>query len=151
MALDIALFRQRFPEFADPTLYPDVTLNTFYDMACIFVEDDGCPWKTLTGKRLTLVLEYMTAHLLILSKQATAGGAGSAESNQGGFETSATIGEISVTKLAPPAKDAWDWWMYQTPYGQALMALLSVLAVGGLSIGGLDETSSFRRAGGVFW
>jgi hypothetical protein len=147
--LDIAQFRARFPEFT-VAKYPDITLQVYFDMASVFVSVDGCPWQTLTGTRLDLVLQYMTAHLLALQDQAKAAGPGGATTSQGGFQTSATIGEISVAKLAPPATGAWDWWLYQTQYGTALMALLQTLAVGGFSVGGLNESGAFRRAGGVF-
>jgi hypothetical protein len=152
MAYDDALFRAQIPEFASTTTYPEVSIAAFWDVASIFIAAEGSPCGVLNGKSLALALNYMTAHLMILSNQqnpATGGtGAGTA---QGGFETSATIGEISVAKLAPPAKDAWDWWLYQTPYGQALMALLKLLAVGGLMVGGLPERTAFRKVGGVFW
>lgn len=148
MAYDDTLFRTQFPEFASATDYPEVLISAYYDMALIFVSTTGSPCDTLQGKQLSLILNQMTAHLMVLGKQAIAAGA---TSNQGGFETNASIGEISVAKLAPPAKDAWDWWLYQTPYGQAMMALLSALAVGGLSVGGLPEREGFRKVGGVFW
>lgn len=146
---DDALFRAQFPEFADTTKYPELLISAYFSMAELFIGTAGSPFCVLNGDRLSLVLNQMTAHLLVLGKQALA--SGSPESNQGGFTTSSSIGEISVAKLAPPVKDAWDFWLYQTPYGQAMMALLSVLAVGGLSIGGIAERSSFRKAGGVFW
>lgn len=145
---DDALFRSQFPEFSDTTKYPSGVLSGYFSMAQLFIAADGCPFDALQGAQLQLALNQMTAHLLTLGSQAATGQPGT---SQGGFEVSASIGEISVAKLAPPAKDAWDWWLYQTMYGQALMALLSVIAVGGLSVGGLDERSSFRKAGGVFF
>ena len=148
MAYDDTLFRAQFPEFASTTDYPEALISAYYDMALIFIGTEGSPCDFLRGAQLALVLNQMTAHLMVLGKQAIAAGP---VSNQSGFDMSATIGEISVAKLSPPVKDAWDWWLYQTPYGQAMMALLSALAVGGLSVGGLDERSSFRKAGGVFW
>lgn len=148
MAYDDALFRTQFPEFASTTDYPEALISSYYDMALIFIGTTGSHCDVLRGKQLTLVQNQMTAHLLVLGKQAIAAGA---VSNQGGFETNASIGEISVAKLAPPAKGPWDWWLYQTPYGQAMMALLSALAAGGLSVGGLPEREGFRKIGGVFW
>lgn len=148
--LDINQFRTRFPEFT-VAAYSDAMIQVYFDMASVFISADGCPWQTLSGARLDLALQYLTAHLIALADQAKAAGPGGATTSQGGFETSATIGEISVAKLAPPATGAWDWWLYQTQYGSALMAFLSTLAVGGLSVGGLAESESFRRAGGVFW
>lgn len=147
-AYDDAAFRLQFPEFADQAAYPEPLIHQYFDLAMIFISATGSPCSALRGAALQAALNYMTAHLLSLGIQAQAGAPGS---SQGGFNTSSTIGEISVSKLAPPAKDAWDWWLYQTPYGQALMALLSALAVGGFSVGGLPEREGFRKADGVFW
>jgi hypothetical protein len=96
----------------------------------------------------------LTAHLLALGTMQTAGAGGQGQSAggvQGGFITSATVGEVSVAKLAPPATNGWQWWLASTPYGQALWALLSVKAVGGFAIGGLPEREGFRKVGGVFF
>lgn len=145
---DIALFRTQFPEFADVTKYPDVLLSNYFAMASTFIETQDSPCAMLTGNQKMLALNQMTAHLLVLGQQAATG---SPASNQGGFEISASIGEISVSKMSPPVKGAWDFWLYQSAYGQALMALLSVMSTGGFSMGGLSERDSFRKAGGVFF
>ena len=149
-AYNDTLFRATFPEFASTTAYPEPLLSGYYGTATVFIDSTGSPFTVLghNPNALALVLNQMTAHLLTLGKQALEGAPGS---NQGGFDVSASIGEISVQKLAPPAKDAWDWWLYQTQYGQAVMALLSTLAVGGLSVGGINERNSFRKAGGIFF
>lgn len=143
-----SLFRIQLPEFADTTTYPMIILSAYFTMAQTFITADGSPCTNLDVDQVQLILNYFTAHLLILGRRAQASGP---ENNQGGIETSASIGEISVANLAPPVKDGWDYWMYQTPYGQAIMALLSMAAAGGFSVGGLNERSGFRKAGGIFW
>ena len=143
------LFRTQFPEFSDTTKYPSELLDAYFDMAQVFISVTDSPFNMLNGKSLALALNYMTAHLLTLGLQASA--AANVIGNQGGYETSSTIGDISVTKLAPPTKDAWGFWLVQTPYGQALQALLSVIGVGGTMVGGLPERTGFRKVGGVFW
>ena len=50
---------------------------------------------------------------------AGAGGGSSPPTTNGGFTTGATVGEVSITKLAPPVKDGWEWWLASTSYGQA--------------------------------
>lgn len=156
---DLGEFRGRFPAFKDTTLYPDAMITLFYDTAKVFIDSTESPCRVLTGSQLALALQYMTAHLLYIATQAAgqadpdnpdAGGIG-AGGDGGGFVTSATIGDISVTKLAPPSGDSWDWWLNGSEYGSALLALLKLLAVGGLSYGGLPEREGFRKIGGVFW
>jgi hypothetical protein len=148
-AYDDALFRAQFPEFADTTKYPEALLSGYWDMAANFISPVDCPFNILNGGALALALNYMTAQLLTLGQQALANA--TPGSDQGGFIVSAKIGEIIIAKLPPPAANTWQWWLGQTPYGQALLAMLQVLSVGGLSIGGLPERQSFRKAGGLFW
>lgn len=152
MAYDDVLFRVQFPEFTDPTKYPAPMLTMYWSMASRFLAVDGSPCAMLSGDDAALALNMMTGHILALWKMnADSAAGGNPGSEQGGFETSASIGEISVSKLAPPVKGAWDWWLAQTPYGQMLWAFLSVMSVGGLSVGGLPEREGFRKVGGVFF
>lgn len=147
-----AAFRAQFPEFADTTAYPAATIQLFFTLASTFVASDNSPWAMLQGAQLQAVLNYLTAHLMVLSNRqnsATNGGIAPG-ATQSGYETAASIGDVSVSKLAPPAKDGWQFWLSSTDYGTALWALVSIIAVGGLSIGGLNPSGSFRREGGVF-
>ncbi len=148
---DDALFRKQFPEFSDTTAYPTDLLELYWATAREFIGTKDSPCNVLSGSTLALVLNYMTAHLLVLGRQAAQGGPAGAGSSQGGFVTSSSIDKISVSTLAPPAKDGWEWWLAQTTYGQTIWALLKIKAVGGLSVGGLPERGSFRKVGGVFF
>lgn len=145
MDFDLDLFRAQFSVFANTDT---VLLSVMFDVAKNFIDDRDCPCRMLSGKSLLYALNAMTAHLLYLDKQnkADADDGGS----QGGFISSASIGDVSVSKLAPPAKDMWDWWLGQSPYGQALLALLKTVSVGGISIGGMPERLGIRKVGGVF-
>lgn len=146
-----ALFRAQFPEFADTTKYPALLIDGYWDMATLFISGVDCYWNVLQGKRLAGALNMLTAHLMVLGINARSIGGNTPGSKQGGFTTSASVGEVSVAKLAPPAVDGWQWWLSGTTYGQMLWAFLDVLSVGGTSVGGLAERESFRKAGGVFW
>lgn len=154
--LNIPEFRKLFPQFADPAQYPDATIQAVYNVAGSFIDDRDSPCRVLHGKQLALAMQYLTAHLLATqippaNGSSTPGGGGTGEMGESGFITSATIGDISVSKLAPPAKDGWEFWLAGSPYGVALWALLGILAVGGLSVGGLPEREGFRKWNGVFW
>lgn len=148
---DDALFRGQFPAFADAVKYPPIQVEAYWDMATLFITNNESPYNTIRGKLLATALNMLTAHLLSLAAQDKAAGGAAPGANQGGFTTSATIGEVTVAKLAPPASDGWEWWLASTPYGQMLWALLQLKAVGGFSVGGLPERDSFRKASGVFW
>lgn len=145
-------FRKAFPEFANPAEYPEGVISNYFAMAQMFISSGDSPFNILNGSQLQLALNQMTAHLMMLGRQAMAAATdGTPEANQGGIETSASIDAISVQTMQPPVKGAWDYWLYQTAYGQMLLALLSVLAVGGMSYGGLPEREGFRKIGGVFF
>jgi hypothetical protein len=143
------LFRKMYPEFKDTTKYPPEVIEIYYDTATLFITGSQYACAALSGRQLQGALFMLTAHLMSLSAQRQQSAVGSTN-EQGGYTLSATIGEISVSKMAPPAKDGWEFWLSQTPYGQALWALLEMLSVGGFSVGGLPERNGFRKVGGVF-
>jgi len=140
------LFRAQCPAFADITAYPTVVLQMYWDEVGSFIVDGGT-YGMLQGDSTVLAMNYMVAHFLELAKLNKTKGT----SKQGGYKTSAGIDKISVQYLAPPNKDQLSWWMNQTNYGAALLALLEIKSVGGFSVGGLNERGGFRKAGGIFW
>lgn len=145
---DDAAFRAMFPEFADSTKYPAPMISLYWDLATTFISVSGCPCNMLSGKQLTAALNYMTAHLLTLAlRQANET---NPEDGTGGIELSASIDKVSVTMMAPPADNMWRFWLAQTPYGQALLALLAMVSVGGFSVGGLPERTAYRKVFGTF-
>lgn len=150
MDYDDANFRAQFPEFSDTAKYPEATIQIFWNIAIEFISDSDSPCSILRGNTRRAALNMLTAHLMVLSSQAAQGPAGAGQS-QGGYETSATIGDVSVSRMQPPVKNGWQFWLSQTPYGQQLWALLSLKAVGGWSVGGLPERTGFRKIGGVFF
>lgn len=143
--LDIANFRIIFPEFANPAAfpagYPDAMVQAFWDVAVTYLGDyDGC---LLDGGALQMALNYLTAHLLKLTAMAAAG-------QTPAILTQAVIDKVSVTLAAPPAKNAWAWWLNLTPYGVQLWALLSIKGAGGFYVGGSLARAGFRGPSGGF-
>lgn len=149
MAYDDAAFRAQLPEFADTAKYPAPVLSAAWNLATNFIGMPSCPASMLNGNGYQVAANYMAAHLWVLSNQQQQPGQSPGD-NQNAFETSASIDKISVSTLPPPADNMWKWWLSQTPYGQALSALLRIKAVGGTSVGGLAERIGFRKIGGVF-
>lgn len=140
--IDVALFRAMFPAFASTTLYPDAMIQMFYGVAGEFIPPFDA-WCGLNGPTLDLALQLLTAHLLYEFKL-------QARNQTGKVVTNATIDKVTVGLLAPPVKDGWDFWLNQSPYGQQLLALLSLKSVGGWSVGGSPERAAFRTVGGRF-
>jgi hypothetical protein len=146
-------FRTLFTAFSNTTTYPQVTLQMYWTVASDYISTNDNPCNNLNGASLQLALDCLCAHIATLFTQDAAnveeGGApGQAE----GITTSSSIGAISVSQLPPPVdNDPWRFWMNQTSYGQQLLALLSLKAVGGFYVGGLPERQGFRKADGVFF
>jgi len=141
IVFDAALFRKQIPKYADTVKYPDDFILIYWEQATYLVssEDYGC----MAGFSRAYALNLLTAHLMDLSAMAVRG-------KVGGFISSSTIDKVIVQRLAPPVSSGFDWWLNQTMYGQALLALLEVSSVGGFNVGGLPEGSAFRKVGGIF-
>lgn len=143
--LDLAKFRELFPEFANETVYPDARIQLYWDTgATILGASDG---PLLSGDQLDVCLYYMAAHLLkaaVIQAKAATGGAVAA------VVTGATVDKTSVTIAAPPFKDGWAYWLSTTPYGAELWALLSVMSAGGVYLSGRPATLGFRGPAGGF-
>lgn len=147
ITLNLAIFRTMFPQFADPTLFPDLLIQGQFNLATGFIS----PWPNCGGMSVevqTTALYLMTAQLLYLGNIIAAGGS---YTGAAGVVTQAKIGDVS-TQLAPPpyGSSEWRYWLNLSPYGQQLLALLEIQGVGGMYIGGLPERSAFRRVGGGF-
>ncbi len=140
--LDLTAFTSTFPAFANQAQYPPAMINTFYAAAGNYI-DQNDNWSGMNGSMLDWALQLLTCHLLVLLGQMTAG-------QQTGFLTSSSISDVTNTFLAPVARDGWEFWLTQTPYGNQLWALLDVQSAGGWSVGGGPETWALRKAGGFF-
>lgn len=142
LIFDVTQFRTLFSAFSNVTLYPDATLQMYWDMGTCYISNNGS-YGWLTGTCRQQALNLMTAHLTALS--------GLIASGQTPYlMQSSTIDKITVTLTPPPLKTQWQWWLSTTPYGMQLYALLQVSSVGGWYIGGLPESSAFRKVGGIF-
>lgn len=139
MALDVAKFRELYPEFADPTQYPDAQIVGVFELAECWLGDylDGCPCQDN--------LYYLLAAHLLFERTAIASGSWS-----GGQVSSSSVGGVSVSIATAPPRSAWQAWLSGSPYGLQLMALLRVRAGGGRYVGGSPERAGFRKIGGRF-
>lgn len=137
-------FRTLYPQFANVTTYPDITLQANFDLATGYVANDT--YGDMTDAVRTQALNLMTAHLLAVSALI-------AQNNyqgQVGIVRAATIDHVQLQLEPPPNRGQWRWWLNTTPYGAQLAALLEAQSAGGFFVGGLPERLAFRKVGGVF-
>ncbi len=144
MPEDYTAFRENpmFAKFSNSAIYTDSVLQQYYDLATLYISESG---SIGTAAQRTQMVYLMMGHLLDLALDASGNGDGDS-----GFVTSSSIGGVSVSVLAPPVNSQFDWWLNQTPFGQQLNSLLSLLGVGGIMINGAPEMSCFRIVGGGF-
>lgn len=122
IAFDVTAFRAGYPAFQNATTYPDADLNAWFNSASAYVSNDSANWNPAsTG---ALALNLMTAHLLALLSVIASGAVP-------GRITQATIDKVSTSFQAPPNESGWQNFLFLTPYGVQLQALLGRLGVGG--------------------
>ena len=115
----------------------------------------------LDGEDREYARGLLTAHIMITAKQNQAamdqaalsngmhgsGGVagGSMTTLPGtGIVTSASIGSVSYSKTLPQSKDAYEFWLNQTPYGIELQAFLANHIAVGVMAQGDDIRECFR-------
>lgn len=141
ITFNVTAFRAMFPAFANAITYPDLRLQSYWDMGTCYISDLDYGW--LQGACRTSALNLMCAHLVALSDIIASG-------ETPGLVNSAGTDKVSVSLTPPPVKNQWQWWLNLTPYGAQLLALLTMQSAGGFYIGGLPEKSAFRKVGGIF-
>lgn len=155
--VDVDKFKAWFAEFADDAKWPRGMVESAAKRARFYVPIwTQCDY--LDGEDREYARGLLTAHILITIKQNAAamdqaalaigsGGVagGSMTALPGtGIVTSATIGSVSYNKTLPQSKDAYEFWLNQTPYGIELQAfLMNNIAVGVMAQGD-DIRECFR-------
>jgi len=135
---DIAVFRTNFKEYADIALYPDATLQTYFNLSTLYLKDYG-----YLSSALAHALNLMTAHQLRINDSIANG-------DNGLIANSTSVGGVSVTVTPPEDKNSFGYWLSTTPYGLQLKALLKTYSVGGFIVGGSTERANFRKWNGSF-
>ena len=139
LTFNYAQFIALFPAYADPTAYPEATLQAFWNSAISYISDNAnC--GSLTGDDRQLAINLMTAHLVYISGLIAAG-------QVPGLMQNATIDKVTVGLTPPPIPNQFQWWLNVSPYGQQLLALLQAHSVGGYYIGGSPVLAGFRFGG----
>ncbi len=136
VVFDPQTFRTTYTEFECGKEFPTASLKLWFSMASAYVPTN--PVCCVTDAQLALAANLMTAHLAKLMSNAASG-------QITGVITEASIDKVSVGLQPPPEKSQYQWWLNQTPYGQALLALFQKETVGGFYAGGSLDLMAFRR------
>lgn len=142
--IDVIEFRDKFPAFANPELYPTDSILLMADMVDCYIDVSSRWFKCI--KCQELMTELLTAHLLSINGTPAAPASGST-----GIISNTTVGSVSVGfTSASSSKAAFTTWLGKTIYGEQLIALLSRLSIGIGYVGGSPERRAFRKTGGRF-
>ena len=141
IVLDTAAFRLAYRQFANATAFPDATLQMYFTSATNIISATWSSCDYLADNARQNALYLLTAHLADLFLKINAGEVPT-------FMKSATIDKVSVSIEPPPNATQFQWWLSLTGYGQQLLAILMVKAVGGFMGGGLPERAAFSGEGG---
>lgn len=126
-------FIATFNEFSNIEEYPQLTVTSYIEVATSYIPTKNM--GSLKNNARVYAIYLMTAHLLTLRKQIQ-NNVGEKGTTQIGFETSASIGDVSVSMQMPNNKNQLDYWFSLTGYGLELRALLSLKACTPTTIGG---------------
>jgi len=126
MAINTAIFRARFPEFADVTEFPDARVQLFIDDSVLYIGTEETRWCN----KYDLAQSYLSAHMLFVATKSEAGDASSSV----GPVQSKSAGGVSVSK-AVVAKDLsiGDEQYMSTTYGQQFILIRNGCFVGVLT------------------
>lgn len=116
----VAMLKEAFPEF-NVEAYSDAVLNRYILMAEAYCSTRN--WRIRPAVRI-LLIELMAAHLITLAGLDPVTGIVKGSASATGFETSASVGGVSVSLQAPIARNAFEQWINSTGYGQQYWALL---------------------------
>ena len=141
VVITVADFRTAFPEFGNTTTYPDALLQRFLTQAQAYCSPVNFRVKPATR---ILLIQLMAGHLITLNNidPTTHQSTGSGEIT--GFETSASVGGVSVSLQAPIARDAFEQWIQSTGYGQQYWALLCANSPTGVHYVGVARFMGIR-------
>lgn len=136
------LFQAQFPDYASAPL--ESVLDVYFDLATSFVNPNDNWCGGLKASTLDYALNCLVAHYCYINNQIAMG-------QDTVIVTAAGIDKVTVSLLAPPVKNMFQYWLATSPYGKQLLALLSAKSAGGWYVSkGITERRAFRKAGGTF-
>lgn len=123
--MDIATFRQNFPEFSNVTNYPDTQITFWATVAEQMVVKNLWCEMYLTGVQL-----YVAHEITLAAQNVQAASAGGSPGQSGGIANSKAVGAVNVAydSVTQSEKDA-GWWN-RTTYGQQFYRLMRIFGAG---------------------
>lgn len=141
MALDLAGFRDSYPEFTDAVKYPDAMITRFLTVAVSMVNADR--WGTLVDYGVGLVTAHRCAIAMKNQRDAAFGKAPGAAS---GPVSSKAVDKVNISYDTSTAAEEGAGWWNMTIYGQEYIRQARLMGAGGMLIGGPSPDDFQARA-----
>jgi len=123
--MDIAVFRENFPEFASTSSYPNAQITFWAGLAEQMLPAD------IWGDTLDYAVQLYVAHEITLARQnAQAASTGGSPGGSGGPAQSKTVGQVSVTYDSEVTSEKDAGWWNLTTYGKQLYRLIQMFGAG---------------------
>lgn len=119
--ITVSDFKSAFPEFSSLT---DAVLTRYLTQAQAYCSTTNFRIKPSTR---VLAIQLLAGHLITLAKIDPTSGNATGAGSVSGFETSASVGGVSVSLQAPVARNAFETWINSTGYGQQYWALMTAV------------------------
>lgn len=123
LTFNYALFITQVPQYSNAIMYPQATLQNYWNVAINYITNTG-NYGSLQGDARQYAINLFVAHLVYIAGLIAIG-------QVPGLMQTATIDKVTVGLTPPPLKNQFQWWLSVTPYGQQLLSLLQVNSVGG--------------------
>ena len=127
--MDIPTFRSAFPEFVDPTVYPDAMITFWSTLAEQQVVQ--CVWGTVWA---TGVMLYTAHELTLAAQNVRISGFGGVPGTSGGVPNTKTVGTVTVgyDSQVTSEKDAGYWNL--SNYGKQFIHLARIFGAGAIQL-----------------
>jgi len=127
--VDVAQFRQDFPEFSDTTKYPDAVVQFWLTVSVSLV--NPCRWGDLTNQGIELCTAH---HLVLAARDEQAAAVGGIPGQMTGPLSSKSVDKVSASydTGAATLDDAGFWAL--SSYGIRYLTLARLFGAGGIQL-----------------
>ena len=139
-------FRAAFPEFKDPTLYPDTEIQFWLDLSPNLLNANR--W----GALFNFGVQLFTAHNLSLQYSAVkAGQLGAQPGVVNGPQTAGSVDKVSYSRNPGLVMDPKNGHWNLTTYGLRYLALVNMIGAGPVQVGACGAGSGVLGWPGVIY
>ena len=141
----------QFSMYSNPTNYPESLLQSYWNVALNYASPIAI-FGDIQGDKRQYLIQLLMSHIIYLTNLANTGnGAGTGSGGSAGtvpyLMSSATIDKVTVSVVAPPIPNQFQWWLGLSVFGQQALAMLQINTVGGHYIGGCNVRAGFGFGG----